>query len=216
VRHQAHFLFSISTFMKFMLGTKGRMTQVFDQTGRVHPATIITAGPLTVTQVKNQEVDGYEAVQVGYGVKAEKNIAKAQLGHLKDLGMFRFMREFRTKGEHQRGDTIGIDTFNVGDVVTVSATSKGKGFQGVVKRHGFHGMPRTHGNKHTERASGSIGTGGMQRVMKGKRMAGRMGSDRITVKNLKVLQIIPETNTILISGAIPGHPGSLVEIVATK
>jgi large subunit ribosomal protein L3 len=202
--------------MKFMLGTKGRMTQVFDEAGRVHPATVITAGPLTVTQVKQMEVDGYEAVQVGFGVKAEKNINKAQLGHLKDLGMFRFMREFRTKGEYQRGDTIGLDTFKVGDTVVVSATSKGKGFAGVVKRHGFHGMPRTHGNKHTERASGSIGTGGMQRVMKGKRMAGRMGSDRVTVKNLKVLQVIPETNTILISGAIPGHPGSLVEIVAAK
>lgn len=192
------------------------MTQVFDQTGRVHPATAITAGPLMVTQVKQLEKDGYEAVQVGYGVKAEKNIAKAQRGHLKDLGMFRFMREFRVKGEFQRGDTIEITSFAPGDVVAVSATSKGKGFQGVVKRHGFHGMPRTHGNKHTERASGSIGVGGVQRVIKGRRMAGRMGGDRITVKNLKVLQVIPETNTILLSGAVPGRPGSLVEIVSTK
>jgi large subunit ribosomal protein L3 len=124
--------------MKFMLGTKGRMTQVFDEAGRVHPATVITAGPLTVTQVKQMEVDGYEAVQVGFGVKAEKNINKAQLGHLKDLGMFRFMREFRTKGEYQRGDTIGLDTFKVGDTVVVSATSKGKGFAGVTSTQSVH------------------------------------------------------------------------------
>jgi len=196
-----------------MLGTKGRMTQVFDATGRVWPATAIVAGPLTVTQIKQSEPDGYEAVQVGFGTRAEKNIGKAQVGHTKDLGLFRFMREFRTKGEFQRGDKIDISIFTPGDVVAVSATSKGKGFAGVVKRHNFNGMPRTHGNKHTERASGSIGVGGVQRVIKGKRMAGRMGSDRVTVKNLKVLQVIPETNTILLSGAVPGRPGSLVEIV---
>lgn len=200
--------------MKFMLGTKGRMTQVFERDGRVFPATAIMAGPLTVTQVKQIEKDGYEAVQVGFGARAEKNIAKAQIGHFKDLGMFRFLREFRTKGEHQRGDKIDISIFEPGDVVEVSATSKGKGFQGVVKRHNFSGMRRTHGNKHTERASGSIGAGGIQRVMKGKRMAGRMGSDRVTVKNLKILQVIPETGTILISGAVPGRPGTLVEIVS--
>ncbi|HET8581410.1 MAG TPA: 50S ribosomal protein L3 [Candidatus Paceibacterota bacterium] len=200
--------------MKFMLGTKGRMTQVFDETGRVSAATIISAGPLTVTQVKNAETDGYEAVQVGFGEKAAKNIAKAQQGHFKDLGLFRFVREFRVAGMHQRGDTIDITSFAPGDIVTVSATTKGKGFQGVVKRHDFRGMPRTHGTKHTERSSGSIGAGGFQRVFKGKRMAGRMGGERVTVKNLKVLQVIPETNTLLISGAIPGHPGALVEIVS--
>ena len=189
------------------------MTQVFDATGRVWPATAITAGPLIVTQIKQAERDGYEAVQVGFGLKSEKNTAKAQAGHLKDLALFRFMREFRTKGEFQRGDKIDITIFTPGDIVAVSATSKGKGFAGVVKRHDFRGMPRTHCNKHTERASGSIGVGGVQRVIKGKRMAGRMGSDRVTVKNLKVLQVIPETNTILLSGAVPGRPGSLVEIV---
>lgn len=201
---------------KFMLGTKGRMTQVFSEDGRVSAATIITAGPITVTQVKNAETDGYESVQVALGSKADKNIAKAQKGHFKDLGNFRFVREFRTKGEFQRGDKIDVTSFAPGDVVTVSATSKGKGFQGVVKRHNFSGMPRTHGTKHTERSSGSIGSGGIQRVFKGMRMAGRMGSDRVTVKNLKVLQVIPETNTLLISGAIPGIPGGLVEIVSNN
>ena len=199
------------------------MTQVFSEDGRVSAATAISAGPLTVTQVKTPEADGYEAVQVAFGEKAAKNLNKAQLGHFKDLGMFRFVREFRLPtgqagdaGEHKTGDKIDVSVFEPGDVVTVSATTKGKGFQGVVKRHDFSGMPRTHGTKHTERSSGSIGTGGVQRVMKGKRMAGRMGGNRVTVKNLKVLQVIPETNTLLVSGAVPGTPGTLVEIVSTK
>jgi large subunit ribosomal protein L3 len=199
---------------KYLLGTKGRMTQVFDETGRVTPATIITAGPLTVTQVKTDEKDGYGAIQVGFGARKEKNTARAQQGHLKDLGTFRWLREFRTSDAHQRGDAIDVSVFEPGDVVTVAATSKGKGFQGVVKRHGFAGGPRTHGNKHTERAPGSIGVGGVQRVMKGKRMAGRMGGDRITVKNLKVLQVHKDTNTLVLSGAVPGRPGTLVEIVS--
>lgn len=199
-----------------MLGTKGRMTQVFNDAGRVSAATIINAGPLTVTQIKGVETDGYESVQVGFGTKAEKNISKALKGHFKGLGTFRVIREFRTKPEHKNGDVIDITTFSPGDLVTVSAISKGKGFQGVVKRHNFAGMPRTHGTKHTERAGGSIGAGGVQRVFKGKRMPGRMGSDRITVKNLKVLQVVPETNTLLLSGAVPGSPGTLVEIVSNN
>lgn len=209
VRHGGAFF--IST-MKFLLGTKGRMTQIYDETGRVHAATVVTAAPITVTQVKTAEKDGYEAVQIGAGVKAEKNIAKAQKGHTKDLGSFRTLKEFRVVGEHQRGDKIDVTTFAVGDKIEVSAISKGKGFQGVVKRHNFAGGRRSHGQKHSEREPGSIGAGGMQRVMKGVRMAGRMGSDRVTVKNLKVLQVIPETNTLVISGAIPGRPGTTVEI----
>ena len=197
-----------------MLGTKGRMTQVFDDKGAVSAATLITAGPLTVTQVKSKEKDGYEAVQVGFGSKKEKNVGKPQKGHLKGLSMFRYMREFPAEGENERGATIDASAFSPGDIVEVSAVSKGKGFQGVVKRHGFHGGPRSHGQKNKERSPGSIGGGGRAggRVAKGMRMAGRMGGDRVTVKNLRVLQVDLATNTLLISGAVPGKPGTLVEI----
>ena len=201
-----------------MLGTKGRMTQVFDDKGVVSAATVVTAGPLTVTQVKSQEKDGYVAAQVGFGTKKEKNIANPQKGHLKDLSMVRYMREFMPEGEVKRGDTIDISVFTPGDTVEVSAISKGKGFQGVVKRHGFHGGPRSHGQKNKERAPGSIGGGARAgaHVAKGMRMGGRMGGDRITVKNLRVLQVDTASNTILISGAIPGRPGTLIEIRGAK
>ena len=196
---------------KFMLGTKGRMTQVFDEKGVVSAATIVVAGPITVTQVKAQEKDGYAAVQAGFISKKEKKVNKAQTAK-----PFRFLREFSLEGgaTFEAGQKIDVSMFIPGDVVTVSAVSKGKGFQGVVKRHGFRGGPRSHGQKNKERAPGSIGGGGRAggRVIKGMRMAGRMGGDRITVKNLKVLQVDVETNTLLISGAIPGRPGTLVEI----
>lgn len=197
-----------------MLGVKGRMTQIFDPKGTVSAATIIVAEPMTVTQVKSKEKDGYQAVQVGSGSKKESNIANPQKGHLKGLAMHRTMREFQTEETLERGAKIDIATFEVGDMVAVSAISKGKGFQGVVKRHGFHGGPRSHGQKNKERAPGSIAGGGRAggRVAKGMRMAGRMGNDRITVKNLRVLAVEPETNTLLISGAVPGRPGTLVEI----
>lgn len=200
--------------MKFMLGTKGRMTQVFDDKGVVSAATLVTVAPITVTQVKSKEKDGYEAVQVGALSRKEKNIAKPQQGHLKDLPMHRVFREFPLEGDKKRGESLDISVFVPGDVVTVSAISKGKGFQGVVKRHGFRGGPRSHGQKNKERAPGSIGGGARAgaRVAKGMRMAGRMGGDRITVKNLRVLQVDPSTNTLLISGAIPGRPGTLIEI----
>lgn len=200
--------------MKFILGTKGKMTQVFDEKGVVHAATTISASPMIVTQLKNKEKDGYEAMQVGAGERAEKNVNAAQKGHLKDLKMVRSMREIPMQEGKNRGDTIDISIFVPGDVVEVSAISKGKGFQGVVKRHGFRGGPRSHGQKNKERAPGSIGGGGRAggRVVKGMRMAGRMGGDRITVKNLRVLQVDVATNTILISGAVPGRPGTLVEI----
>ena len=207
-------------FMKCMLGTKGRMTQIFDEKGVVSAATIVTAGPLTVTQVKGKEKDGYVAVQVGFGLRKESNTNMAQKGHLKDLAMFRYLREFpldglpAQAGEVKRGDAIDVSIFVPGDVVAVSAISKGKGFQGVVKRHGFSGGPRSHGQKNKERSPGSIGGGGRAggRVVPGMRMAGRMGGDRITVKNLKVLQVDVATNTLVISGAIPGKPGTLIEI----
>jgi large subunit ribosomal protein L3 len=199
--------------MKFILGTKQSMTQVFDNEGRVHPVTVVKTSPLVVTQIKSAEKDGYKAVQVGFGDRNAKNINKAQKGHFKDLGSFKVVKEFRTDGEFNIGDKIEASTFAEGDTVTVSSVSKGKGFQGVVKRHGFHGGPRSHGQKHSEREPGSIGGGLRTRVPKGMRMAGRMGGDRITVKNLKVIQIDSEKGELLIRGAIPGRRGTLVEIV---
>ena len=205
---------------KFMLGTKGRMTQVFDDKGVVFPATIITAGPMTVTQIKGKEKDGYNAVQVGFGAKKEKNIAKPQLGHTKGKTI-KHMREFRMdvgSSMLEVGASLDVSVFTPGDTVSVSAISKGKGFQGVVKRYGFHGGPRSHGQKNRERSPGSIGGGGRAggRVVKGMRMAGRMGGERDTVKNLRVLQIDVATNTLVISGAVPGRPGALVEIRGTE
>lgn len=197
-----------------MLGTKGKMTQVFDEKGVVSAATIIKAGPLTVTQVKGKDVDGYEAVQVGFGTRKENRTTKPLKGHFGDLGLFQHVREYKTETLPARGEKLDISMFAPGDTVEVSAVSKGKGFQGVVKRHGFHGGPRSHGQKNKERSPGSIGGGGRAggRVAKGMRMAGRMGNDRVTVTNLKVLQIDLANNIILISGAVPGRPGTLVEI----
>lgn len=203
-----------------MFGIKGRMTQVFNEKGVVSAATLVVASPLTITQLKGVEKDGYEAVQVGFGARKEKNVAKAQIGHAKAVlpegtPAFRYFREQRGPMEGaELGKTMDVSVFAPGDVVEVSATSKGKGFQGVVKRHGFHGGPRSHGQKNKERAPGSIGGGGRAggRVVKGMRMAGRMGGDRITVKNLRILQVDPASNTLVISGAVPGRPGTLVEI----
>ena len=202
---------------KFILGTKGKMTQFFDEAGSVHAATIIYAVPMTVTQVKTSEKDGYAAVQVGMGTRKAKNVSKAVLGHTKGVA-FQHIRESRqlTVDSEQLAVGAKIDSsiFAPGDVVEVSSTSKGKGFQGVVKRHGFKGGPRSHGQKNKERAPGSIGGGGRAggRVVKGMRMAGRMGGERVTVRNLKVLQVDPAANILLISGAVPGRPGTLVEV----
>lgn len=207
--------------MKFTLGTKQNMTQVFDADGRILPATAIIAGPMTVTQVKTEEADGYNAVQVGFGTQKESRLKKAQLGHLKKAGAEpqKVIREFRLAEAptYTAGDTITFaDLFEVGDTVQVSGTSKGKGFQGVVKRHGFHGGPKTHGQKHNLRTGGSIGGGGRAggRVVKGMKMPGRTGSDRVTVKNLKVVALDVENNTLYISGAVPGRRGTLLEIVS--
>ena len=192
------------------------MTQVFDDKGVVHPVTVLKAGPVVVTQVKSVPVDGYTAVQVGFGEKAKKNINKPEQGHMKS-GSFRYLREFRIDGEPTLavGDTIDLSIFSVGDMVTVSSISKGKGFQGVVKRHGFKGGPRSHGQKHSEREPGSIGGAGRDggRVAKGKRMAGRMGGDRITSKGLTVVSVKSETGEVFVRGAIAGRRGTLVEVV---
>lgn len=199
------------------------MTQVFDDKGLVQPATIIEAGPIVVTQIKTKEVDGYNAVQVGFGVKKEKNISKAVKGHVKGLGNFRYIKEFRAYDDKdikalagmKVGDKIDTASFKEGDIVTASSVSKGKGFQGVVKRHGFKGGPRSHGQKHSEREPGSISGGTREggRVPKLMRMAGRTGSDTVTISGLKVLQIDAALNEMLIIGAVAGKRGTLVEII---
>jgi large subunit ribosomal protein L3 len=200
--------------MKFILGTKEEMTQIFQEDGRVVPVTAIAAGPLTVTQVKTVDTDGYTAVQVGFGVQKESRLGKSVLGHTKDLGAFKHLREFRVNdtADMEKGKTIDVSIFEPGEEIEVSGISKGKGFQGVVKRHGFKGGPRTHGQKHSERKPGSIGSTGPQRVFKGVRMAGRMGSDRITVKNLSVVAVDTEKGLLFVKGAVPGHRGTLLEV----
>lgn len=202
--------------MKFILGTKVNMTQIFDDKGLVHPVTVLQSGPMVVTQVKTVATDGYNAIQIGFGEKADKNINKPEKGHMK-TGSFRFLREFRTEEEPtvKVGDSVDLSTFAPGDMVVVSSISKGKGFQGAVKRHGFKGGPRSHGQKHSEREPGSIGGAGRDggRVAKGKRMAGRMGGDRITTKGLTVVSVKPETGEIFVRGAIAGRKGTLVEVI---
>ncbi|MBX4192375.1 50S ribosomal protein L3 [Candidatus Parcubacteria bacterium] len=200
--------------MKFILGTKGKMLTVFTEEGRAYAATVINATPNTVTQLKTPEKEGYTSVQVGGGETKPTRVNKAQLGHAKGKALKHF-REMRDASGVEVGTVIDVSAFAVGDKVEVCAISKGKGFQGVVKRHGFHGGPRSHGQKHSERSPGSIGGGGGRaggRVARGMRMAGRMGSDRVTVRNLSVLQVIPETHELVISGAVPGRRGTLVEI----
>lgn len=203
--------------MRFLLAKKVNMTQAFDEKGVVRPVTVLSAGPVVVTLVKDKARDGYKAVQVGFGTKNEKNISKPLKGHLKGA-QYAHLKEYRLSDNEtvNVGDTFDTSIFNEGDLVTVSALSKGKGFQGVVKLHGFKGGRRTHGQKHSEREAGSIGGGGRAggRVAKGLRMAGRMGGDRVTVKNLRIVKVLPETNEILIEGAVPGRRGTLVEITS--
>ena len=202
--------------MKFLLGTKVNMTQVWDEQGTVRPVTVVSVSPNVVTQIRTVEKDGYSAVQLGWGTRKAKNMNRAMKGHVKELGSFAGLREWRLDAPATQavGDKIGVDVFKKGDAVTVSGISKGKGFQGVVKRHGFHGGSRTHGQKHSEREPGAIGGGARAggRVAKGIRMAGRMGGERVTVTNLKVVDVIPAENLILLEGAVPGRRGTVVEI----
>lgn len=204
--------------MKFILGQKVNMTQVWDEKGNARPVTVVSVTPNVVTQIKTVEKDGYSAVQLGWGTRKAKNLNKPFRGHVKEFGNFRGLKEWRVEGAatQQVGDKIGVDVFKKGDTVTVSGLSKGKGFQGVVKRHGFHGGSRTHGQKHSEREPGAIGGGARAggRVAKGMRMAGRMGGERVTVKGLVIVDVMPEENLILIGGAVPGRRGTLVEIRA--
>ncbi len=203
--------------MKFILGTKEGMTQVFDADGACHAATVLRVTPATITQVKTAETDGYDAVQVATGSRREKLVSKAERGHTG--GNFRHIKEFRIRKNYdetthglEKGQVVDVSQFEEGDSIVVSALSKGKGFQGVVKRYNFAGNKATHGQKHTLRAPGSIGATGPARVFKGTRMAGRMGSDKKTVKNLRILQVNASENILLVSGAVPGRKGTLVEV----
>ena len=195
------------------------MTQIFNKEGKVEPVTLVEAGPATVTQVLTNEKNGYSAVQLGYG---QKKLNNPQKGHLKDFvdkegDGFAYLKEFRVDEENKlkKGDVLNVEQFEIGERVFASAVSKGKGFQGVVKRWNFKGGPKTHGQKHTLRTPGSIGSAFPQRVFKGLKMAGRMGGKRKTVKNLKVVYIDKESNIIGLRGAVAGNPGSFVEVAKT-
>lgn len=206
--------------MKFLVGKKLEMTQKFREDGTVVPVTLIKTEPCVITQVKTLSKDGYTAVQIGCGNK--KNLSKSLRGHLKDLLNLRpstssgqvFLREFHVDEEKlkefNRGDKIEADVFEAGEKVTVTGTSKGRGFQGVVKRHGFKGGPASHGHKDQLRMPGSIGDTGAAKVFKGKKMAGRMGGDRVTVKNLEVVEVDKKNQQLALKGAVPGARNGLV------
>ncbi|HOD96673.1 MAG: 50S ribosomal protein L3 [Candidatus Paceibacterota bacterium] len=200
---------------KFILAQKIGMTQIY-QDDKAIPVTALEAGPVVVSQIKKQDRDGYYAIQVGFGKK--RNLSKAVRNHLKGLGDLRWLKECKITKEEadafKRGDRIDVSVFKEGEKVKIIGTSKAKGFQGVVKRHGFHGGPKSHGQKDRLRAPGSIGATHPQHVLKGKKMAGRMGGNRITLKNVKIVKIIPEKNIICVKGAIPGKRGELVQILS--
>jgi large subunit ribosomal protein L3 len=206
--------------MKYTLGKKKRMTQIFDEKGKAHPVTPVVVEPLTIIRVKTSETDGYAAYQLGYGSRSEKNTPKPQRSEAakhEDGTYFRLLREYRLENDaaatFSAGDTLDLENFSVGDKVNVSGITKGKGFQGVVKRHGFGGGRRTHGGqKSPERGPGSIGATGPSHVFKGTRMGGRMGGDKSTVQNLEIVHIDSEDNTIYIRGGLPGPTGATVEI----
>ncbi|MCA0389194.1 MAG: 50S ribosomal protein L3 [Bacteroidetes bacterium] len=201
-----------------ILGKKIGMSAIFDDNGNRIPVTIIEAGPCTVTDVKSVEINGYNAIQLGFGQVKEKNLTKPVLGHFKknNLEPVRHLREFRVDSvaEYKVGDSIDLGIFTVGEKIKVSGKSKGKGFQGVMRRHGFGGVGgTTHGQSDRLRAPGSIGASSYpSRVFPGQRMAGRMGNDNVSVRNLQVIRIIAEKNIILVKGAVPGAINSIVEL----
>jgi large subunit ribosomal protein L3 len=203
--------------MKGIIGKKIGMTSVFTPDGKQTACTIIEAGPCTVTQVKTQSSDGYNATQIAFGDRKEKHSNSALDKHFAkaNTSAKKFVKEFRDYSlEKNLGDSITVDIFSEGENVDVVGTTKGKGFQGVVKRHGFHGVgEQSHGQHDRQRAPGSIGNSSdASRVFKGMRMAGRMGTDRVKIKGLKVIKIFPDKNYILVNGSVPGHNGSIVLI----
>ena len=204
--------------MKFILGKKLEMSQIFDDKGNVIPVTLIEAGPCYITQIKTKERDKYEVIQIGFEKLKDKKVKKPQ----KDRP-YRYLREFsifldakrtplRVASQFSIKDKIDVSVFKEGDKVKISGVSKGKGFTGAVKRWGFHGQTATHGTKHEERTIGSTGSRFPQRVIKGRKMSGRMGAERVTIKNLKVVKIDPESNLLAVKGAVPGRRGTLLEI----
>ncbi len=200
--------------MKFILGKKLEMSQIFDKKGQVIPVTLVEAGPCVVTQIKTKNQDKYEAIQIGFEKIEKKNkIKKTMKGK-----EFKYIREFNlqyTKDKLQDtkiGDKIDVAVFQEGDKVKIAGISKGKGFQGGVKRWGFHGRNATHGTKHEQRTLGSVGSAYPERVIKGKKMPGRMGADRVTVKNLEIVKVDKENNLLAVKGAVPGRRGTLLEI----
>lgn len=206
--------------LKGLIGKKVGMTQIFDDAGSAIPVTLIEAGPCYVTQVRSVEKEGYAAVQLGFEEVKPKRLSGGQIGHLKrnSLPPLRFLREFREKNpEVQEGDLVKVDVFTVGDHVDVIGTSKGKGFQGGVKRYGFRGGPKTHGQSDRQRAPGSRGSGTTPgRVYKGARGPGHMGSDRVTTQNLSVVLVDAERNLLGIRGSVPGPKGGVVMIKAAR
>ncbi|MDT8346644.1 MAG: 50S ribosomal protein L3 [Flavobacteriaceae bacterium] len=203
--------------MSGLLGKKIGMTSIFDQNGKNIPCTVIQAGPCFVTQVRTNEVDGYEAVQLGFDDKSEKSVNQALAGHFSKAGVSPKTKLAEFKGFDEGfklGDTVDVSLFNEGEFVDVTGTSKGKGFQGVVKRHGFAGVGQaTHGQHNRLRAPGSIGACSYPaRVFKGMRMAGQTGNQTVTVQNLRVLKVVPEKNLLLVKGAVPGHKDSYIAI----
>jgi large subunit ribosomal protein L3 len=200
--------------MKVLLGKKREMTQIFREDGTVVAVTLVEAGPCVVTALRENSA-GQKTAKIGFG--NAKHVNKAQQGEWKDLGKFELVREFPVgDAQLEVGSKILATNFEPGQKVNVIGTSKGKGFQGVVKRHGFSGSPATHGHKDQLRMPGSIGAGGVQRVFKGLRMAGRMGTDQVTVKNLEIVKVDAENNLLAIKGAVPGSRGSYLVIAATE
>lgn len=203
--------------MKSIIGKKIGMTSIFDASGRQTAVTIIEAGPCVVTQKKTVETDGYNALQIAFGDKKEKHSVKAEINHFAkaQTAPKKFVKEIRNSEiDKNVGETITVDIFTEGESVEVVGTTKGKGFQGVVRRHGFSGVgEQSHGQHDRQRAPGSIGNSSdASRVFKGMRMGGRMGQDRVTMKGLKVVKVFAEKNYILVSGSVPGHNGSIVLI----
>ena len=196
-----------------ILGRKLGMTQLFEADGTSVPVTVIETPPSVVVQVKTKDSDGYDAVQVGFG--SRKRINEPQKGHMKNLGQFRYLRELEVKdtGQWQVGQKVGCEIFEPGDLVDVSGVTKGRGFAGVMKRHGFHGGPKTHGQSDRARAAGSIGAGTSPgKVIKGLKMAGHMGTNQATVKNLKVVRSDPAKGILMVRGAVPGNEGILLKV----
>jgi len=204
--------------MKGILGKKLGMSRVFDDTGKSVAVTVIQAGPCKVAQIKTEETDGYNALQLGFEEKKEKHTSRPVQKHLEKAGLkpmrlLREVRDFDGAGDMKLGDEIKVDLFGVGERVSVTGVSKGKGFQGVVKRHGFGGGPRTHGQSDRLRAPGSVGQSSYpSRVYKGMRMAGRMGNERVTVRNKRVVKVVPDKNLIMLEGGVPGAANDFVFI----